>query len=340
LLRRNDPFLAIEKTLAELNSIAKTRRTPIDSYWSFYAQTQKDHWKALGEDLKTVGTAPSIGHPFFPVFVVITCIFLWEWMLPWRKDQPRFRDGIGLDVIYTVFSYVFFWGLFGTALCTVTAAAFDNFLYDVFGVENMVAIELSAMPTWMRLILLLLSMELVSYWIHRLLHQFEWAWEFHKIHHSAPQIDVFNAARLHFGERLIYQFFSYVPLSMVGFGVTNMIYVGLFATIFSNLTHANVRLPIGPLKYIINTPQLHIWHHENEYHKRGNVNFGDTLIVWDIIFGTFYLPTEPADTSQLSLGFDGVEEYPQTFIAQTILPFKAIGKSISARLNGRDESPR
>jgi sterol desaturase/sphingolipid hydroxylase (fatty acid hydroxylase superfamily) len=337
LLRANDPYQAVQQTLAELRGIVKTRRTPIDSYWTFYVDTQKRHWRELGSQLKSTVAVPSAQNAFLPVFLVIMCIFLWEWIFPWRKDQPRFREGIGLDVVYTVFSYVFFWGLFGTALCAVTAAAFDNFLYDVFGVENLVAIELSAMPLWARLILLLLMMELVSYWIHRLLHQFEWAWEFHKIHHSAPQIDVFNAARLHFGERLIYQFFSYVPLSMVGFGVTNMFYVGLFTTIFSNLTHANVRLPIGPLKYIINTPQLHIWHHENEYHKRGNVNFGDSLIVWDIVFRTFYLPKEPVDTSQLALGFDGVEEYPQTFIAQTILPFKTIAQSISAKLNARDD---
>jgi sterol desaturase/sphingolipid hydroxylase (fatty acid hydroxylase superfamily) len=292
----------------------------------------------LGNRLKTFVTAPSLQHPFSTPFLVIACIFVWEWILPWRKEQRRFRDGIGLDFVYTIFSLVFFWGLFGTALCEVTAAAFDNALYDVFGIENLVAIELSAMPLWARLVLLVLASEFAAYWIHRVLHQFEWAWEFHKIHHSAPQIDVFNAARLHFGERLIYQFFSYVPISMIGFGVTNVIYMSLFTTIFSLLTHGNVRLPIGPLKYIINTPQLHIWHHENEYHKRGNVNFGDTLIVWDIVFGTFYLPTEPADTSQLSLGFDGVEEYPQTFIAQTILPFKAIAKSISAKLSGGDNS--
>lgn len=124
---------------------------------------------------------------------------------------------------------------------------------------------------------------------------------------------------------------------MIGFEISSTVFVGLFTTVLSNLTHANVKVPIGPLKYILNTPQLHIWHHENDYHKRGNVNFGDALIIWDHVFGTFYMPEKPVDTSQLSLGFDGVEEYPQSFVVQFFLPFIAIAQSISARVRGKQE---
>ncbi|MEM1226067.1 MAG: sterol desaturase family protein [Planctomycetota bacterium] len=334
LVSQNDPAAAVRRALAEIKQIASSKRTRIDSYWQFYVDTQREQWRILWRDLVTLVTAPTLKHTLVTLFLIMGGIFAWECVRPWRKDQERFREGFALDLFYTVFSYVFFWGLVGTALCTLTAAMFDNALYDLFGIENLVAVRLTMMPTWMRLVSLLLAMEFFNYWIHRLLHHHSWAWEFHKIHHSAPKLDVLNAARLHFGERLIYQAFSYVPLSMIGFEVSATFYMGLFQTFLSNLTHANVQFPIGPLKYIINTPQLHIWHHENEYHKRGNVNFGDSLIIWDLVFGTFYLPKDPVDTSKLQMGFDGIENYPQTFIAQTVLPFKAIAQSIATRLRG------
>ena len=49
------------------------------------------------------------------------------------------------------------------------------------------------------------------------------------------------------------------------------------------------------------------------------VNFGLTLACWDYIFGTAYVPDEGRNNK---LGFPGVEEFPDTFVGQSMNGFK------------------
>lgn len=70
------------------------------------------------------------------------------------------------------------------------------------------------------------------------------------------------------------------------------------------------------MKYLFNSPEMHIWHHSYDLPKDRlhGVNFGLTLSVWDYLFGTAYIPKEGRD---IRLGFPGVEDFPEGFIAQS-----------------------
>jgi len=79
---------------------------------------------------------------------------------------------------------------------------------------------------------------------------------------------------------------------------------------------------IGPyMKYIFNSPEMHIWHHS--YHlpkeRRTGVNFGLTLAIWDYLWKTNYIPHDGKD---IRLGFPGVEEFPAKFVEQNVHGFK------------------
>ncbi len=91
-----------------------------------------------------------------------------------------------------------------------------------------------------------------------------------------------------------------VLMTTVGFGFTGLIIVG----------------PI--MKYIFNSPEMHIWHHSYELpeERRYGVNFALTLSIWDYIFGTAYIPHNGKD---IKLGFPGVEKFPSTFPKQMLL---------------------
>lgn len=96
------------------------------------------------------------------------------------------------------------------------------------------------------------------------------------------------------------------------------IFIGL--AIYTN-THANVKIPLGPLEYVINNPQLHLWHHAASVDPRRNVDYGDALCLWDYLFGTAYLPDERSD---VKLGFEGIEAFPTTSRGQLIHPFETM----------------
>lgn len=76
---------------------------------------------------------------------------------------------------------------------------------------------------------------------------------------------------------------------------------------------------LGPImKYLFNSPEMHIWHHSYELpeDRRYGVNFALTLSMWDYIFGTAYIPRNGKD---IKLGFPGVEEFPHSFPEQVAL---------------------
>jgi sterol desaturase/sphingolipid hydroxylase (fatty acid hydroxylase superfamily) len=69
------------------------------------------------------------------------------------------------------------------------------------------------------------------------------------------------------------------------------------------------------MKYIFNSPEMHIWHHAHDLpeERQTGVNFGLTLALWDYIWKTDYIPYDGRD---IKLGFPGVEEFPENFFAQ------------------------
>ena len=125
--------------------------------------------------------------------------------------------------------------------------------------------------------------------------------------------------RFHWMENVFYRTLEYIPLSMIGFGIQDFLLVHLFTLGWGHFNHANIKVPLGFLKYIFNSPQMHIWHHAEHLPTRTGVNFGLTLSVWDYLFGTAYIPHEGRDEK---LGFGKVEQFPKTFWQQIIYPFK------------------
>jgi sterol desaturase/sphingolipid hydroxylase (fatty acid hydroxylase superfamily) len=69
------------------------------------------------------------------------------------------------------------------------------------------------------------------------------------------------------------------------------------------------------VKYIFNSPEMHIWHHGYEMpsDKPNGINFGLTLSIWDYLFKTAYMPYNGRD---IKLGFPGVEKFPSRFFGQ------------------------
>lgn len=75
------------------------------------------------------------------------------------------------------------------------------------------------------------------------------------------------------------------------------------------------------MKWLFNSPEMHIWHHSYDLpeDRRYGVNFGLTLAIWDYLFKTAYIPHNGKD---IRLGFPGVETFPDNFVHQVTHGFK------------------
>ncbi len=260
-------------------------------------------------------------HNYFYWLVGVSAFFLiLEWVKPWRQDQPKFRKDFWLDFFYMFFNFFLFYLIIYGAASNVVVHFFNRMLAAI-GITNLVAFEVMSWPMWTHLLIGFVVRDFVQWWVHRLLHRVDWLWNFHKVHHSVEQMGFAAHLRYHWMENVVYRSIEYIPLALIGIGLRDFFIIHIFALAVGHFNHSNFKLPLGPLKYIFNNPQMHIWHHAYDLpkEKRFGVNFGLTLSIWDYLFKTNYIPNDGRD---IRLGYPGVEELPKGFIGQNLSGFK------------------
>ncbi|HNN01505.1 MAG TPA: sterol desaturase family protein, partial [Turneriella sp.] len=177
---------------------------------------------------------------------------------------------------------------FGTALGNQTT----NLLvaagvYEVYGwlhANYRVAGPLEMTPV--NFILLLLGVDFIFYWVHRWGHEMKIMWAAHSPHHSAEEMNFFVALRASVTQRL-FSFFFFWPLTLVGFTPFD-IYTMTALHLFISFLHHTEFIPKlwRPIEFIFTTPSHHRVHHGANYQYLDK-NFGEFLIIWDRMFGTF-----------------------------------------------------
>lgn len=177
-------------------------------------------------------------------------------------------------------------------------------------------------PLIVQLFLMLLIAEFGRYWIHFAAHKVPMLWRLHAIHHSPNRLYFLNAARFHPLEKILFQLPEVVPFILLGANIETITLYFVFNTIHGLFQHSNIRLKLGPLNYIFSMTELHRFHHSKRI-EESDRNFGNNLIVWDILFGTFYYPKDQ-DIEEIGL-LNTV--YPKSYCGQFLAPFK--GRDIS-----------
>jgi ornithine lipid hydroxylase len=237
-----------------------------------------------------------------------------EWVHPhtlqWRKS---FND-IRTDIIHQFLSlplslllraaliYLFF-----TAI-TYPAAAFALITWP------------TQWPLWCQVALGLVVSEFGTYWRHRIFHEWHLTWRFHSVHHSSRRLYFLNAPRFHFIDLCLSGLASAIPLALVGATPQVVVLVAVFTALHGNWQHANVRYKLGWLNWIFAGAELHRWHHSSII-RHSNSNYGNNLILFDILFGTRCLPKSEQNIDEFGLG-EHDSAYPQTWWRQSLLPFR------------------
>ena len=165
-------------------------------------------------------------------------------------------------------------------------------------------------------VLMLVLADFARYWMHRAFHSFRPLWQIHAVHHAPHKLYWLNVARFHPLEKAMQFLLDALPFIVVGVDSAVLSLYFVFYACNGFFQHSNIHVKLGWLNYLISGPELHRWHHSVNK-RESDRNFGNNLIIWDLIFGTRYLPGKG------SVGPVGLvnRDYPSSFLAQLRTPF-------------------
>ena len=257
------------------------------------------------------------GSYFFWLLIVSALCVLLERVRPWRKSQRMLRVGFAQDLFWLVFN-----GHFAALLLAVPSAWLLHRINDAFHLVNLPEPEaialLKSAPLIVQLAVVLVVKDFFEWCIHNLLHRVPWLWEFHKVHHTIRELDWIGNFRFHWMEIVVYRSLTYFPLALLGIDGRVLLANAVIGTLIGHLNHSNLRLDYGPLRYVLNSPRFHVWHHDRILRGANGTNFAIVLSVWDWLFKTAYLPDDREQPDEL--GFDGDESFPRTLIGRLTHP--------------------
>lgn len=195
-----------------------------------------------------------------------------------RKDQPVFRPEWQTDFHHFLVNHMVV-GFVLLATNLIVHKFFGWAAHD--GVRGWVA----HLPFWAGLFLIILVADLVQYWTHRAYHEVPLLWRLHAVHHSVKSMDWLAGSRQHILELLITRTLVLAPIYVLGFSkevIDAYIVIVGFQAVFN---HANVSVRLGPLRYLIVTPNFHHWHHSQDREALDR-NYAAHFAFLDHIFGT------------------------------------------------------
>ncbi|MBC7624596.1 MAG: sterol desaturase family protein [Aeromicrobium sp.] len=208
-----------------------------------------------------------------------TLIFIFiEKLFPLNKKQPVFRPEWQTDFHHFIVNHL----IVGFVLLATNKLVHGGFGWAI---NTNLQMWIQSLPFLFELLLIVLVADLVQYWTHRAYHEVPLLWRLHAIHHSAKSMDWLAGSRQHVLELIITRTLILAPIYVLGFskGVIDayIIIVG-FQAVFN---HCNVDVRLGPLRYLIVTPNFHHWHHSQDQEALDR-NYSAHFAFIDYLFGT------------------------------------------------------
>ncbi|MFT4520158.1 MAG: sterol desaturase/sphingolipid hydroxylase (fatty acid hydroxylase superfamily) [Halioglobus sp.] len=239
---------------------------------------------------------------------------LMEWVQPYSLQWRKSHGDIITDVLHIVLSG----NLLGKYLKQAIALS-SLYLVGQAGLRYQLMDWPSQWHLGWQLLLALVIVEFGTYWRHRIFHEYRIGWRFHSVHHSSPRLYWLNAPRFHFVDSALSGLVSGLMLALCGASEQVLALVVIVNAMHGNWQHCNVDYRLGWLNWFISGAELHRWHHSSHIHL-SNSNYGNILIVWDVVFGTRKLPKEKQKFDEIGLG-EYASVYPTNWFTQALVPF-------------------
>ena len=242
----------------------------------------------------------------FQSYLIIALIFIQlELFFPLRPAQKKFRRHWSNDLAFFLINGV----IIPLGLVAVIGGMMALFRLTV---PPAVAAAVQSQPLWVQVPEVLLAADIGFYLAHRAFHAVPFLWKFHSIHHSIEEMDWLAAYRVHPLDQILTKSASFLPVYALGFSDSAIL---LFALIYkwqSVAIHSNSRITLGPLKWVLASPQFHHWHHAKE---PLNKNFAGQLPFLDALGGTLFMP------AQMPSSYGTDDPVPVRYDRQILYPF-------------------
>ena len=257
-----------------------------------------------------------------------------EHFFPARDDNRGFSRGIVFDALYLVVQLPIV-AVLVALLATPVATTLQELL------PFLVVDSTRSLPMLVVLVLGVLITDFTLFVSHVVRHKVPFLWRFHMIHHSQKRLNLFSASRDHPFDSLMETFIRLLPLAFLFPTITEnaqaLVLYGLGVSWHIRFSHTNTKTNMGPLRYILVTPQSHRIHHSLEEHH-WNSNYGN-LLAWDRLFGmqhedvTSYPPTGINDNNFPEPESLSPIDFAKAYIGQLRFPFdaEAVSRATAAR---------
>ena len=229
---------------------------------------------------------------------------------------PIWRRQVGVDLAWYFLNSLFPAFVIGVPIAVLVRALQGANPFGIYAWE-------ATWPLWVKLPLMFFVNDFGSYWAHRATHKLPFLWRFHAVHHSAEHMDWLVNTRAHPVDivftRLVGMGLIYVTglAQATGHRLDNSVaWVTIAGTMWAFFIHANVRLRLGVLEWLVATPAFHHWHHTRREHQ--DRNFAAIFPIFDFVFGTAWLP----------------REWPVEYGTDTKVPATLVGQLVDPVLGG------
>ena len=252
---------------------------------------------------------PSVASAVAAVVLAAATVTWLEFEIPYERAWHPDRDDIKNDLLFMVTVQMVLPQIL-TFLVSITLLRYLNG-------RSVAMIQLwpHQLPLVVQVAMMLVVAEFFRYWLHVAAHNTQLLWRLHAVHHSPKKLYWLNVGRFHPVEKALQFLLDALPFVLVG--VSQEVVAGYFVFYAVNgfFQHSNVDARYGVLNYVVSGAELHRWHHSRLIHE-SNRNYGNNLIVWDLVFGSWYLP---GDRQVGELGLVN-RDYPLDFIGQLSAP--------------------
>jgi len=253
--------------------------------------------------------APLLVATYTPVVLGMVAITGLEHVIPYRASWRAGRREVRDDALYLV--------LIQAALPRLLSFLAAVTLLSWLEHAPLATLQLwpAHLPIGAQVVVMLLAADLLRYGLHVLSHRSAFLWRLHAVHHSPERLYWLNVGRFHPLEKALQFLLDALPFLALGVEPDVLALYFVCYSLNGFFQHSNVALRLGPLNWIVSGPELHRWHH-SRLAEESNGNYGNNLILWDVVFGTRFLPRD-REVGELGLPR---RDYPVGFLAQLAAP--------------------